>query len=417
MLIKNSFFVLIIFWIVIFFQITGFKFIWDIELISRLANLIALVLLTIYSFYALASGLYEKKVWIYYILPSLMVMAGMLLNVSINVISNYQLFSYYGLILPWAAYLIIPKLMKQRKINSKKLWMYYYYFMLLANVFGVIDYILMFYGLPYFHMIETPYGIFLSGKFSILHMLEDGTAHYRYYACFMEPGTLAMYLLPALAYSFLNKKHIGTCIFLIAFFLTDSLGGIISLILLSIILIFISFRNKKNMIFLGLFVSILCACLIWISYGDSLKQSYEDKNGSRTVREENFINTFIRLPILVVKYPLGFELAESTEKMQNNKDYLGSNFTPANALQTGGVISFVGYMLCLLITTIISIVNLMNNSLTKESKVVFSSLIVLLPFIFQRAVIWDSALFAFLYAPSIIKALHSKQNVELMEIV
>jgi hypothetical protein len=55
--------------------------------------------------------------------------------------------------------------------------------------------------------------------------------------------------------------------------------------------------------------------------------------------------------------------------------------------------------------------------LSLEEKVVFCSLIVLFPFIFQREALWDSGIFAFLFAPSIIRFLQKGGNVSMIALI
>ncbi len=340
-----------------------------------------------------------------------MVIIGMILNITYNVLLDFNLTSLYGLIIPWAAYITAPVLLKKKIINSLVLWNYYYKFLLFFNVFGLFEYVLIFVGKSSALQKETPFGVFSVGKFSLLFLLNEGEFHYRYYSCFLEPGTLAMFLIPAIAYAFFNKKYMGLGILLISFFLTDSLGGIFSLILLIFIIVVILFRKTMVKTLLGFFIVILISLTIWFTYGDFFKQSYEDKGNSRTIREDNFSNSIKKLPELMLKYPFGLPLAVKTENFEKNRDYLGSNFTPANLFQFGGLISFLGYLAVLVITLGISLTKVLFYKLQIEEKIVFSSLIVLFPFVVQRPTVWDSALFAFLFAPAIIKVLMTQKGV------
>lgn len=402
---KNSRFVLALFGITILFQVTGLKFIWSLESVARIANLLVLILLIIYAFRAVGAEHYSKDVWYYYLLPGMLIFCGMFLNISLNALPNLKLVSFFGLTIPWLTYLIIPTLIKKEVISTATLWRYYYYFVLWANLLGILDYVLMSYGLSNLRILETPNGIFLGGNFSLLHMLEDETPHYRYYSCFMEPGTLAMYLLPAISYAFFYKKHIGLVVFLLAFFLTDSLGGVASLLMLTAIISFLVFNRKKNYFLFAIVTIFTIASLLWFNFGELLINRYEDKKLSASVREDNVTNTITNLPALVINFPLGMKLAEETAGFEKNKIYVGSNFAPATYLQYGGIISFVGYLACLIVSLFVSFKSILRADLLLEEKIVFSSILVLFPFIFQRTTIWESALFAFLFAPTIIKAI------------
>jgi hypothetical protein len=402
---KNSYWVVGIFFFILFFQVTALKYIWNLEWLSKTLNTLILFFLIVYSINNILFQSFNNRVWYFYLFPGIFVMLGMMLNVTYNVIFDYNLLSIYGLILPWAAFIITPTLLKKNIINSSILWDYYYKFLLYFNILGLLDYVLVFSGYSTFRVKETPFGVFSIGKFSLLYLLESGELHFRYYSCFLEPGTLAMFLLPAIAYAFFHKKYIGLVILLISFFLTYSLGGIFSIVLLLLIIMFLLFRKTTIKALLGVILVILTSLTIWFTYGDYFKQSFEDKGDSKTIREDNFSNSISKLPELILNYPFGLPLAVETEDFENNKDYLGSNFTPANAFQIGGFISLFGYIIVLVVSLGIALVKVFFYELNTEEKIIFSSLIVLFPFVVQRPVIWDSALFAFLFSPAIIKVL------------
>jgi hypothetical protein len=65
----------------------------------------------------------------------------------------------------------------------------------------------------------------------------------------------------------------------------------------------------------------------------------------------------------------------------------------------------------LVVTVGIALTRVFFYTLKTEEKIIFSSLIVLFPFVIQRPVVWDSALFAFLFAPAIIQALLTIKKV------
>jgi hypothetical protein len=312
--------------------------------------------------------------------------------------------------IPWAAYLSAPSFLKNNVINSQALWRYYYNFLLYINILGLLEYGLFFYGYSIFSLKETPFGVFYVGNFSLVYLYDDGLLQLRYYSCFIEPGSLAMFLLPAIAYAFFNKKYVGLSILVLSLILTFSLGGIISLILLMVLVIFIVTGSNGFRLFKGFVIIVLSALIFLNFFSSDLKQSYEDKGHSATVREDNFYNSINYLPGLMIKYPFGLPLAEKTEDFEKNKDYIGTNFTPTTAFQIGGVIAFFGYVYILFISIVIALRSVLFYSLGKEQKIVFSSIIVLIPFIVQRATVWDSALYAFLFAPTIIIALQSKKN-------
>lgn len=406
--ITNSRFVLALFWFTILFQITGLKYIWSLESISRFVNLFVLVLLVLYAIKVISSAYYSKNMWYFYLIPGMLIFGGMILNISLNSLTNFKLITYFGLTLPWITYLIMPALVRKELINTKSLWKCFYYFMLWINIFGLLEYVLVHSGVESLRLLHTPFGEFLGGFFSLFFLYGDGTAGYRYYSCFMEPGTLAMFLLPAITYAFFNKKYIGLVIFLIAFFLTYSLGGTISLLMLIVIISFLLFNRKKKYLIFAFVVAIIISGLLWINFGNSVIEKYEGKNLSAKVREINITKAFTNFPIIALKNPIGLKLAENTKSFEKNKYYIGSNFSPGFYLQFGGVIALAGYIVCLFVSITISFRSLSRDDLSLEEKVVFSSLLVLVPFIVQRSTIWECSLFAFLFAPYIIRVIGNK---------
>lgn len=141
---------------------------------------------------------------------------------------------------------------------------------------------------------------------------------------------------------------------------------------------------------------------------DDFTLAYEKKQLSATVRVDNVMNTIINLPSMIVNNPTGFELTEGTSSASKNPYYYGSNFTPGHILQMGGISAFLGYSVILLVSLVVAFLRIIRKNLSLEEKVVFTSLIVFFPFIFQRTSIWDTAIFAFLFAPSIINFLQSR---------
>src|SRR5664280_285568 len=98
---KNNRYILALFWLTILFQVTGLKYIWSLENISRVVNLSVLVLLTGYAIKVVGTGYYSKKMWYYFLIPGMLIFLGMFLNISLNSISNLKSVTYYGLTLPW----------------------------------------------------------------------------------------------------------------------------------------------------------------------------------------------------------------------------------------------------------------------------------------------------------------------------
>ena len=411
---ENSHFVLTIFWITILFQLTTLKYIWDIEGLSRFFNLAALLIVSVYAAYSVISHQFNKNIWQFYILPGSLVFIGMLLNITLNSINNYNLISYFGLTIPWAVYLAMPFLLKKNAHAGETLWHYFYYFMLVTVFLGLLDYFLTFSGLSSLRIIATPYGEFLAGRFSILHLLGDGSAHNRFHACFAEPGTLAMFLLPVIVYAYYKKRYIGLAIFMVGFYLSYSLGGMISFALIIPLVLFISTNKRRIPLVIPAFIVIIVSAVIVITFMGDFTVAYDEKDSSRTDRTDNFWGVINNLPTMLVNNPIGVKLAEDTASNIKNENYYGSNFTPGNALQMGGIMAFLGYLVVLLVSLVVALLSIIRKSIPLEEKIVFCSLIVLFPFIFQRTTVWDSAIFAFLFAPSIIRFLQSRSRVRIL---
>ncbi len=401
--------VLVLFWITLLFQLTTLKHIWAIADLSRIINSATLIFLIMYVFYAITSLRYNKNVWIYYIIPGLLVYLGFLFNFSINTLDNYKVINYFGLLVPWAMFLIMPALLKKMEYDSDKLWQYFYYFMLVASSLGILEYYLFFSDIVSMRIISIPGGKFYAGSFSLLHLLSDGSAHSRLYACFGEPGNLAMLLLPVILYAYYHKKYVGLAIFLLALYLTNSLGGYISFFLMVLFILFLAINKRKLPVLIPVAAVTLISLGFIISYLDNLNDPiFQNKSNSIASRVSNIKNTMINLPDMLVDNPIGFELTEGTSSTSKNPHYYGSNFAIGYSIQMGGISAFLGYSIILIVSIITAFSKIITKNLSNEEKVVCVSLIVLFPFIFQRSTVWDSAIFAFLFSPFIIRYLQSR---------
>lgn len=406
---NNSLLVLALFGVSLLFQDTALKYIWGLELPARLSNLAALAVMSIAAIYSLMRGRFDRRVWYLYLIPGAMVFAGMLINITRSVLIDTNAISYYGLVLPWAAFLLAPTLWRSGMLDSESLWKAFYYFMVVTVALGLSDYVNVLRGSYSLQEITTPNGVFLVGRFSLLHVLEDGTPHLRFYGWFFEPGSLAMFLLPAIAYAALHRRYIGLAIMLVGFYFTLSLGGFIGLMMLAALLGFGTF-DKARMVIPAALLAVALLGLLWLAFGDFLIEAYNIRTGSRTVREESFKNTIVNLPAMVFNYPIGFRFDEGSPDIGGPFDF-GTNFTIGNALRFGGVSALLGYVSCLLVSFACAAkMVLVVRPLTVHEKVVFISILVLLPFVVQRAVIWDSTMFAFLFAPSVLAVIVRRRH-------
>lgn len=405
---KNSKLVLFFFFGVFSFHVTMLKFVWSIESISRVFNVTVLIISFFYSTHVVLSKNFSRAIWGKYLIPGILIFAGMAINILINSISNLKLLTQLGLTIPWILFLLIPYLLKEKKINVVVLWKYAYHIMLIIVALGLIEYYYMFIlkkggG----NLLITPNGDFYGGRFSLLFILPDGSPHFRFYALFAEPGSLAMMLLPFIAYSYMYKKYIGMIVLLIGLFYTYSLGGYFGLLML-VFLIYLYKIKKKNIVF-SLVSSIIIIMTSYYYLSNSLVQNYESKGNSANVREENLNNAFLNVSKMIFTYPFGMPLEETTADSEQNMLYVGSNFIPINYLQTGGILSFGGYILILILSIKTALKIFMSQKKYKvEYIVVAISMITMLPFLLQRTTIWESPLFAFLYAPIILSIINKK---------
>jgi len=412
---ENSVFVFILFWVAILFQLTILKHIWPLKNIATFFNGLALAFTIICFIYCIVFFKYKKNVWYFYIIPGLFVALGIFLNISLNFISNPKTIHHVGNVFPWIVYLIIPYLLK-KKYNSLKLWTYFYYFMLLVILFGIFDYLNTFLFGNALRMISTEmYGDYLAGWFSVFYITQYTEPQPRLCGCFAEPGTLAMFIIPAICYAYFYKKYLGLFVLIIGLYLTDSLGGMIGFAVLLSLLLFVSVKTQQKNIIISIFLLIFVSSIVLLFSMTYFASAYENKNQSRIDRTYDFEQTIENIPEMLISNPIGFELSEGTISTIENVHNYGSNFSPGVAIKMGGLSSFFGYMVVLLISVIIAVLSIIKKNLYIEEKIVFCSILVLFTFIVQRSTVWDSPIFAFLFAPSIIRFLEKRKNVRTLQ--
>jgi hypothetical protein len=402
---RNSSFVLLLFWTTLLFQATGLKYIWHLEDFSRFCNAAFFIGASAYAAYVLVNKTYTRRIAIYFLFPGLLICFSFCFNIAYSSASNPAVLAQFGLVLPWLAYILIPSFVASRTINSWALWNSYYYFMLVMSLSGLVEYFFVTQGWVETDSVKTPFGEFSLGIVSLFYSLEGGEIYDRLYGCFLEPGTLAMYTLPVVAYSYFSRKYISAVFFSFIIMLTSSLGGYISLAALFVMFFIVRSGRRLASRFIGIGLFLLVGLMTTIVLLPRFSSSFAEKGESRLEREDSAVSFVRNLPDLLVAYPMGFPLVEATELAERNRDYAGSTFTPGNAFMLGGIAGLVGYLAVLFLSIRIALQAIAATRLSTEEAVVFSSVIVLFPFILQRSVVWDSAIFAFLFAPSIIRHL------------
>ena len=405
--VRNSKLVLFAFGMTILFQITALKFIWGMEWTSRLLNITTILIFSTYALNGLIKSKFNKVVVFFYIIPGSLVYTGYFINISLSAINNINVLNQFGLIIPWAIYLSIPSLIKSRTLDVGVLWRYYNTFIFLTVFISIVEYYLMFSGLVLARPILTDGGPFLAGYFSMLYAIETGELHYRFYAAFLEPGTLAMFLLPAMAYAFLHRKYFALVVYSIAMYLSDSLGGVVGVAMLIPLVIYFKLRQSNSIAILFALVAIILGSTY---FAGDLNERYDSKNNSRIEREVSLSGITDNWSSLILEYPFGLPLAESTEQSQKNSSYYGATFTPGNAFNLGGILSIIGYVSILIISFWFAIVSLFRMSISITEQVAAISTFCLLPFIFQRTSIWDYSIFPLLFAPFVISLMHSNTD-------
>lgn len=398
----------IIFGIIVVFQLTTLKITFDLNLISRVVNIIFTLFLFIFQFYAISQTKLSKNLFYFYLLPGVLIVFGYLISIIKSSFTSLDAINYISQIMPWMTFLIIPYFFQKNIFKVIDYWEIFSKFIFYTTIFSLIEYFLTINNYITLKSVETPFGIFLIGKITIFHQLSDGEPHYRFYSCFIEPGSYAMYLLPLICHAFFNKKYLRLLVFLTALYFTFSLGGIISLVILAILILFKYKGIKKYII---VFAVLLSSIFYFSLFFNNFNDSYEQKGKSASVREDNFINTVNNFSKILFNYPFGIPLKIDTAENQKNEFYIGANFTPAIYLQFGGILAFFGYTFFLVFSTILSLfIYLFKNKMSIEDLIITISLISLFPFIFQRLTMMESSIFAILFSPYIINYLYNNDK-------
>lgn len=404
----NKYLLNVIFGIIVLFQLTTLKLSLKFVLLSRFVNGLFTVFLFIFLIYTIFQFKFNKKVLIFYFFPATIIILGLLFNILRSSYNSVDSLGYLSQVLPWMTFLVIPYFVQKDIFKQIDYWEIFSKFMFYTTIFSLIEYFLALNGSMTLNSVETPNGDFLTGNVAIFHKLSDDTPHFRFYSCFMEPGTFAMYLLPVICHSFYTQKYIRLILFLIAFYFTFSLGGIISLIIMTILVLLKLNGIKKYLIL----VTFLFSGILYFSiFKDKLVEAYDEKGNSAIEREENISKTVINFSKILVNHPFGIPLKSETSDNQSNEYYLGTNFIPGVYLQSGGLIAFLGYTFFILFSIILSMfLYLFKNKINKTDLIFTISIISLFPFIFQRFTILESSIYAFLFSPYILYYLKEKNE-------
>lgn len=391
--------------IVMVFQLSMLPDILGLRGTARAANAVALL-----AFLVMALRVDYRRVsaavFLLFILPAGLVLAGYSINILRSV--DLQSIGRLGMLLPWLAALSVP-LMKSYSLEAS--WLLFYRFMLVSSAISCVEYWAVFSGVLATRPIESTYGSFVAGISTIYVALPNGRPYYRMLGVFPEPGTLAMWLMPAIAYALVFRHRVGLLIFLTALWLSQSLGGFASAVVLAGTF---AWWRMRRLLVRVVIVAMLGAGVTYY-VGDYFVTSYVSKARSATVREENALRFWGELGRQIVTRPLGAPLVGGSlaDLGTFDRDYLGSSFAPYTALVLGGVSALLGYSAMIAVALFTSMKFFARPHADRLMACAFISLLPLIIFVFQRATIFDSPLFAFLIAAPMLAVIRRDEAVAL----
>lgn len=370
----------------------------NIRAVSRVVNII-----TLFTFLGLCIGTMnhkkDLKILLFYIYPIVFILFGFAINLLRNL--DIELLRYSGIMLPWLAAFSIPFV---PSFNTEKAWNIFYIFMIFTTIISLIEYFAIFSGLLTPSIVVTNNGIFLKGVISIVYPVgfyADIPTN-RFYGVFTEPGNAAMILIAALSYALVFSKRLATFVFILAIYLTESVGGFFALGLLMIL--FTGWKlNDLHYSFPKKLLAVLFAISLIFILLDRALPLYEKKE--KETRESNVTNFIDNFSDSLLINPFGFQFkGEALSNLQSDSNYYGSNFMPYVAFVQGGVLGFLGYSLFCLSNIIFSIkYYLSRHNQNRLFACAFLALPPMLTFIFQRSTILETSLFAFLFSAPLIE--------------
>ena len=142
------------------------KYVWGIESVSRILNVIYLIIILFLLFYSIFKK-YKIKVWTKYLFPGILIVMGLSINIIISSFSNFSVLAQIGSLIPWILFLLIPYYKQNKKINFDVLWKYAYKTMVAVVLLGLFDYYFVFFKGNVGRYLDTPFGDFIAGKFSV----------------------------------------------------------------------------------------------------------------------------------------------------------------------------------------------------------------------------------------------------------
>jgi hypothetical protein len=401
---RSSSFWSAVFWATLVFQLSVLPDILHLNFLSRIVNVLTLAIFAAWSLRVLA-GKQPPGVLTLYCLPCILVIVGFTVNIARSV--SLEALSHVALVLPWLAALSVPFV---RPFDCERYWRLYYRFMMVVAVVSIAEFAAVFAGLISTSPLDTPRGVFLKGIFTIFGAVDGDVVYNRLYGIFGEPGSCAMLVLPAMAYALERRKILGIGVLLVCMLLTTSLGGYFGLAVLLVTFACWVGKSKSAATRAALVIVVL---LVLGGVGGTLygffSQSYMDKGASAGTRESNVSAFFHNFMEIAAQEPWGMQLKGESQSALGSSDplYIGSNFSIGNALVIGGVMALLGYSIFFLASIVCWLRGFIRRADANTVSYAYISLPAMVTFIFQRTTVYDSALFAFLYAAPMLAMLQA----------
>jgi hypothetical protein len=386
--------------IVLVFQTTVLPDTLGMKSLARVFNAFELFVFLLGALLALASGRVSRAPR-FFVVSVLLALVGCTINILRNL--TPESLGATASLLPWIAALSVPFM---RSFDIKRAWALFYRFMLWGSSVSALEYAAVMSGVLPARPMETDRGVFLKGIFSTFFGLADGTVHFRMYGLFAEPGTYAMFLLPAILYAWIRGERKAVALFLGCLYFTDSLGGIASLIVVGATYVF--WRSSKRSV--GMLMTMGFVAVVMYVGSGALRERYLEKGASASVREDNATMFRENVVSIVTSNPFGLPLTgQSLTELENvNANYLGSNFEIYTIFVKGGILASLGYTILFVWMTWCSVRFILagdsdpRRTRDASSAVAMICLPAMLLFVFQRETVLASALFAFLFVQPLI---------------
>ena len=392
--------------VVLVFQATALKYIWGLEDFSRFINLLLLAGLLLYILIGVFKLRLKINLWLFCVFPSVFIVCGVILNLIMNYMSGFSNFALFGFVIPWIAMISVPIFSKRYKNIDEKLWKAFYYFMIFCVVSSLLDIFLLYYGYNSLNEIETSGGDFSAGYFTLFYKNDFGIVELRNYSSFLEPGSFAMFLLPAIAWSIYNRRYLGFFVLMVGMLSAQSLGAFVSLFFL----FFSIYMVQGNSSLAARAVGLLLLVSVSLSVYGYLEYSYENKGGSRETRVTNIEDGFSNLGDFFISKPLGFSFnSNSLDNDDGSNSY--ATVMPIYYFVVGGVFGFLGYLAFLLVLLFFVFKSFFIYKLSLYEKVISVCILPAFVLIFQRSTIFESAVFALLFFPTIYRRFESERAV------